>query len=261
MERTVSISVKGLLLAAVALLALLAAYLLGGVGGGGGIARDAQAATTPAATADSPRTIRMVAAGTATAVPDQLAFTVTATSKQADLDAAMTASSRTMTRVLAQLASYGVAKGDVQTTGLSMYPEYDYPSSGPAVLTGYRVTQRAQVLITDLAQGGPAISAAVRTGGDGVRVGNLRLRVGDPDKVLDRARAAAVEEASAKAEQYADATGQSLGEVLSIKEVSAPTTYSSPALYGRVAADSATIPIKAGKDDYKVRVQIVWQLG
>ena len=45
-------------------------------------------------------------------------------------------------------------KADVQTTGLSMYPEYDYPAYSPPVLTGYRVTQKAQVHVRELAEGG-----------------------------------------------------------------------------------------------------------
>ena len=102
----------------------------------------------------------------------------------------------------------------MQTTGLSMYPEYDYPAYGPPVLTGYRVTQRAQVHVRELAQGGAAVSAAVETGGNGVRVSDIRLEVGDPDAVLEQARDAAVEAATAKAEQYAAATGQALGDVV-----------------------------------------------
>ena len=35
-----------------------------------------------------------------------------------------------MRRVLAALADQGVRDADVQTTGLQMYPEYDYPRTG-----------------------------------------------------------------------------------------------------------------------------------
>ena len=119
-----------------------------------------------------------------------------------------------MERVLAALDDQGVEEADVQTTGLQMYPEYDYPSYGPPVLTGYRVTQRARVVVRELAQGGEAVSTAVETGGNGVRVTDIRLGVSDPEAALGRARDAAVEAATAKAEQYAAATGQTLGEVL-----------------------------------------------
>ena len=96
-----------------------------------------------------------------------------------------------------------------------MSPVYDYPSYGPPLLRGYRVTQRARVTVPELDRAGDAITAAVRTGGNAVRVGDIRLLVGDREGVLKRARDAAVAEATAKAEQYAEATAQTLGDVLS----------------------------------------------
>ena len=69
-----------------------------------------------------------------------------------------------------RLADFGVAKDRVQTTGLSMYPVYDYPRYGPPVLRGYRVTQRARVMVPKLSRAGAAITAAVRHGGNAVRV-------------------------------------------------------------------------------------------
>ena len=83
--------------------------------------------------------------------------------------------------------------------------------------------------------------------------------------MLAEARDAAVAEATAKAEQYAEATGQSLGDVLTLREVHATAacrrrrTASSPAL--RRAADAASVPIRAGKDELPVTVRLVWELG
>ena len=134
----------------------------------------------------------------------------------------MTASSATMRRVLAELGVHGVERADVQTTGLSMHPEYEYHAYAPPTLVGYRVTQRASVKVDELAKGGPAIAAAIEVGGNGVRVSGIRLGVGDPDALLKKARDAAVESATAKAEQYAAATGQALGDVVSIREVGQP---------------------------------------
>lgn len=263
MNQTMTISVRGVLVTAVALLALLAAYLLGGAGGG--TAPPAQAApAAPASGGDQPRTLRMVGTGEATVVPDQLTFTLSVTDKQADLDRALESSSVTMDRVLARLRDHGVRAGDVQTTGLQMHPEYDYPAYSPPVLTGYRVTQRAVVTVRELAQGGRAVSAAIDTGGNGVRVTGIRLGVADPEAALDRARDAAVAEAQAKAGRYADAAGQALGDVISLRELGG-----SPGNRDRVvrqlssyrAADALkAVPISAGKDRLSVRVQVVWAL-
>jgi len=261
MNSTVTVSVKGLLISGLVLLALMTAYLLGGVGGSAGA--PAQAAEQPVAepTSDA-RTLRMVGAGEATVVPDQLTFTLAVTAKQPGLDQALAGSSATMDRVLARLKDFGIKEGDVQTTGLQMYPEYDYPQYGPPVLNGYRVTQKAQVTVRELAQGGKAVSAAIDAGGDGVRATDLRLGISDPEAALAKARDAAVEAATAKAEQYAAATGQSLGVVLGLREVSDSGSrqplrdlgFERTAAY---AADKA-LPIRAGKEDLGVKVEVLW---
>jgi len=168
-----------------------------------------------------------------------------------------------MRRVLAELANHGVEKGDVQTTGLSMHPEYRYHAYDPPTLIGYRVTQRARVEVDELTNGGPAIGAAIAVGGNGVRVSGIRLGIADPDGLLKEARDAAVQSATGKAEQYAAATGQSLGEVVSIREVGRPPRRHQPqSLFANrplMDADLAkALPIRAGKDDLQVRIQVVW---
>lgn len=260
-DTTITISARSLLLAGLVLLALVTAYLLGGRG-----ETPAQAAAppvAPASPAESPRVVRMVGAGEATAVPDQLSFALSVSEKRLDLDDALQASAGTLRRVLATIEDQGVDRADVQTTGLSMQPEYDYHSYGPPTLTGYRVTQRARVLVDDLSAGGRVISAAVSAGGNGVRATDIRLRVADPDAVLAQARERAVEAATAKAEQYAEATGQDLGEVLRIREVGAPRQPAYVQQLGGLAyrgtVDAALpLPIRAGKDDLTVRIEVVW---
>ena len=259
MDHTVTVSVKALLGAAVALLALLTAYLLGGAGAP---ATSAEATPAPAdvPAAQDVRTLRMVGTGEATVVPDMLGFTLSVTAKQPDLDTALDRASGTMRRVLAALRDQGVRDADVQTTGLQMYPEYDYPSYGPPVLTGYRVTQRARVTVRELADGGEAVSSAVTTGGNGVRVTDIRLGVSDPEAALGEARDAAVEAATDKAEQYAAATGQSLGDVLDLREFGSGAPRPEPVLLERAAALDAAkaMPVRAGRDDLHVRVAVVW---
>ena len=55
---------------------------------------------------------------------------------------------RVITRNLIDFEDAGVARKDVQTTGLSMSPVYDYHPYDPPTLTGYRVSQRASASST-----------------------------------------------------------------------------------------------------------------
>ena len=260
MRGNVTVSVKSILLAGLVGLALVTAYLLGGQADAVSVPANA-APGEPGVEADR-RMVSMVGTGEASAVPDQISFTLSATARRLDLDDALAASSATTRRVLAELGKHGVEKSDVQTTGLSMYPEYEYHAYEPPTLIGYRVTQRATVKVDELAKGGPAIAAAVEAGGNGIRVSGIRLGIGDPDAVMQRARDAAVDSATAKAQQYAAATGQSLGEVVSIREVGRPAQSRPQELssFRTLAAADAmkALPIRAGKDDLQVRIQVVW---
>jgi uncharacterized protein YggE len=223
MDRKLTVDVKSILIAGLVLLGLVVAYLIGSADDGPG---------TRAAAADEvdrpDRTVVMTGTGKASVVPDQLSFTVGVNVTRPDVSEAMEESNRIMAKVLASLKAYDVTKKDMQTTGLSIDPVYRYYNYAPPEITGYRVGQSARVTVKDLAKAGKAITATVRAGGNAVRVRNINLGIGDRDAVLEEARDLAVEQATAKAGQYAEATGQELGDVLSLKEVRAtqPRDYS-----------------------------------
>jgi uncharacterized protein YggE len=260
MDSKVTVSVRSMLLAGLLLLGLLVAYLLGSAGRPG--AAPANAAEDQTAQATDRRTVVMSGRGEASAVPDQLSFGLSVGLTRTDLDVALADASAKMRRVLASLEDYGVEKADVQTTGLSMNPVYEYHESSPPTLIGYRVSERAHVTVPELRNGGKAITAAVNAGGNDVKASNIRLEISNPDAVLKLAREAAVEEATTKAKEYAAATGQTLGDVLSLREVSPATRPSQPYAEEYRAADlaaSKTLPIRAGEHELKVTVAIVWE--
>ena len=262
MDAKMTVSVRSILITALVVLALLLAYLLGSAGGGGTPA--AQAVDEQQPDAERARTLTMSGTGDATAVPDQLSFDLGVTVVRPDLASALDSASTTMARVLATLADHDVAKSDVQTTGLSMTAVYDYPQYGPPTITGYRVNQRATVLVRELKQGGAAVAAAVEAGGNAVRVGDIKLLVGDSDAVMAEARDAAVAEATAKATQYAEASGQDLGEVLTLREVHAKPVpapeYGAFARGAELDAALTSVPIRAGQERGSVTVRLVWEL-
>lgn len=254
MDRSVTVSAKGVLVAAVVALALVVAYLLGAGGG------SAQASPTTTVTGAKPRTLVTTGTGKTVGVPDELTFSLSVGLVRSDLSTAFADANATMELVLTRLDQLGVRRSDVQTTGLQMSAVYDYHASGPPTLRGYRVSQRAEVLVRDLARGGRAVAAAVNTGGNDVRVGNIGLRIADTDSLLAKSRQEAVEQAKAKAQEYADATGQGLGSVLSLQEVRASTPRPQSVSLTRATYDlsAKALPIRAGKDQLAVTVKIVW---
>lgn len=257
MDSKVTLDVKSILIAGLVLLGLVLAYLVGS-------ADDEPAGQAAAAeeTAEKPRSLVMSGTGKVTVVPDQLAFTVGVSVKRVDVETAWNYANGRMDRILAALEDFGVTKDGMQSVGLSIDPDYQYYSYQPPQIVGYRVSQRNRIVIDDLKKAGQAISAAVHAGGNAVRVSGIALQVGDREDALMRARDEAVEEAKAKAARYADAADQSLGQVLSLKEVRAtPQRDYGYFELGRVAADAAgfsAVPIRAGEEELTITVRVVW---
>ena len=162
----------------------------------------------------------MTGTGRTVGVPDELTFSLSVGLVRPDLQTALSDANATMNRVLTSLDRLGVRRSDVQTTGLTMNAVYDYHAFGPPTLRGYHVGQRATVLVRDLTPGRPG-----RLGGRRGRRATTSAsatsasRSPTPTSLLAQSRDAAVKQATVKAQQYADATGQTLGAVLSLREV------------------------------------------
>jgi uncharacterized protein YggE len=255
MESTVTVKLRTIVLTIAIMVAMLAAYFVGSLGGGGGVASAAD--VTGGATENK---IVMTGSSDVTGVPDQLTFHVTVRNTSSDVSAALSNTGNSMRRVLAALKGAGIDRKDTQSTGFALHPEYSY-SDGSRVLVGYQATQGMTVLVRSLPDAGKAISAAVDAGGNSVQVGDVNLKIGDLDALLSKARADAVADAKAKADDYVDAAGASLGAVVSVHEVASggrprPVSFD----LARDSAATGAIPIRAGRSTLKVTVSITWAL-
>jgi uncharacterized protein YggE len=280
-SRILITSLAGLLL----VLALVAAYLVGvvrsdradaaatavsgstgAVGATGGTAGGAPVgalARVAALTADVPGSsgvaagITVTGTGTATGTPDTLALDLAVASSAGTVTKALDEANAAAKAVQTSLTAHGVADKDLQTTGLSIQPQYD--SKGQSI-TGYQVTESVQAVIHGLAKAGDTITSAVAAGGNAVRVNSIGLDLGDSGALMSQARGGAFAQAKAKAEQYAKAAGTSLGKVVSITDAAVATA--SPVFRAGAAASGSIspVPIQAGSKDVSVTVTVVFAL-
>lgn len=259
MTASVTLSVRSLALTAAATAAVVAAYTIGSASPGESTAT----AATPEKSADTP-SILMTGTGEVTGVPDQLTFQLAVRTSAADVSTALNSSNRAARAVIRAVHAKGIALKDIQTTGLGINAMYDYSGRGRAVLTGYAASESLTVLVRSLPDAGATISAAVEAGGNAVRLHGVRLQIGDEEALLRKARTAAIEEARDKAEQYAAAAGIQLGEVTTVREVTASSPaadeYRSAGLAYATAADVGTVPIRAGSANLEVTVSVAWSL-
>jgi len=254
MDRKVTLSVRGLLVAGLVALGLVAAYLVGNAG----------PSPAQAETSDGTSTITVSGVGHVSVVPDQLAFDLSVSVLRDDLTQALDDANSAMASVVGTLKAAGVAEKDVQTTDVSMYPQYGRHQKGqPPTLQGYRVSHGVTVTVEDLSNASDVVTAALDAGGTGVRLDGLRLQVADPDAALEPARSDAVKQAQAKAEELAADAGRELGGIVRISEPTAQSYGDRDLAFSESAAADAArspLPIQPGQQDLTAEVVVVYEL-
>jgi hypothetical protein len=150
------------------------------------------------------------------AAPDIADIGAGVVTQAAEAQAALAANSAQMTRVVAALRKAGIADRDIQTTGLSLQPQYRYEQNQAPILTGFQAANRVQVTLRDTKGAGRVIDTLVKEGAN--QIDGPNFRVSTPEPLLDKARAEAVKKARARAELYAQAAGLKVVRITSISE-------------------------------------------
>jgi hypothetical protein len=167
------------------------------------------------------------------------------------------ANNTAMAKVFAALKAANIDPRDIQTSRLSLQPQYaPNRSSGPTSITGYRASNRVTVRIHDVSKVAGVIDTLVGAGANDI--GNVSFSVSQASQLLDDAREKAVADARRKAEIYAKAAGVTLGAPLSISEEGAPQ----PVFRGKMVAGmaAAPTPIAQGEETLSISVSVSWAI-
>ena len=219
----------------------------------------AAAVTTPSATT-APSGISVSGTARIEGVPDTLRLDIGVNVVEPTVDAALTKANEASAALQKALQEGGVAERDIASTQLSIQPQYDY-ATNTARITGYQVTQSVSAKLRDLDTAGEVIGAAAATGGDATVVNGISFDLEDNAALLSSARERAIADAKAKAEEYADAAGRGLGQVVSITEStqSIPQPYAADLAAGAVVDDSLrSVPLAPGTQTVSVEVQVTY---
>jgi len=162
-----------------------------------------------------------------------------------------------MAKVLAALKSADIEAKDIQTSRLSLQPQYAPNRSGPSPIVGYRASNRVTVRIRDVSKVAGVIDTLVGAGANDI--GNVNFEVSQASKLLDDAREKAVADARRKAEIYAKAAGVTLGAPLSISEEGAPRPVFRAKMAAPMAAAAPT-PIAQGEETLSISVSVTWAI-
>lgn len=211
----------------------------------------ARVAAAGAAAGD--RTISVSGAASVGVKPDVARATFGVETFLPTLQAALAENNRLMSSVIAKLKELGIADKDIQTVNFNVSVERSFDRGVPGPITGYRVSNSVRATIRQLDKVGNVIDQAIAAGANSV--GGISFGVSEAGPLQSQARAKAVADAQAKAQELAKAAGIQLGPVISIVE----TGVSAPQPADRAfAAPQATVPVEGGELSVSVSVQVVY---
>jgi len=226
------------------------------------------AAALPAAAAAQPTAplldgtrLDVVAAGEVTRVPDIARISAGVVTQAPTATAAIQQNAQQMQRVRAALKRAGIADRDIQTSTISLNPEYRYQENRPPVLTGYRASNEVSIRFRDIAETGRILDALVAEGAN--QINGPMLMLDKPEEAMDEARAAALRTARQRAEMYARALGKRVTRVLSVSETGAPfVPYPRPMMMEArdAAAGQAANKIDPGEQTVTVNLTVSFEL-
>ena len=146
--------------------------------------------------------------GLVKAKPDVAQTTIAVDVTNPDPVAAQRDAATRMDKVIAKLKELGVAADDIKTNQYSLTPQYNYGQNKETpTLVGYRVVNSVAVTIKQLDKVGQILDAATTAGATSLQ--GVTFTIADPTSLQSQARAAAVKQARARADELAKAAGVS----------------------------------------------------
>jgi uncharacterized protein YggE len=205
-------------------------------------------------------TVSVNATGTIKVMPDIAYVTAGVVTQDADAAKAQSDNSAAMNTLFDALKTAGLTEDDIDTTGYSVNPMYNYDdSTGISEIYAYQVTNTVRIAVRDLARVGEIIDIAGQSGANTNY--SIEFTLEDKDAHYNEALTKAMEEAKGKADTLAAAGAFTIKGVLTVSE----SSYSYSPVYDYAAAapeayDRET-PVSAGELEVSATVTVVYEIG
>jgi uncharacterized protein YggE len=199
------------------------------------------------------------ATGEVSRVPDIAVISAGVVTRSATAVAALADNAARMERVRAALKRAGIADRDIQTSNVSLNPDYRYAENQPPQLTGYSASNTVNVRFRDIKATGKILDALVAEGAN--QINGPSLTIDKPEAALDEARTKAIANGRARAELYARALGMRVVRLLSVSETGGygggPVQMMARADMAQAASKTEIIP---GEQQLQVTVNLSFEL-
>ena len=165
----------------------------------------------------NPNTISIVGAGKVKVNPDIAIFTVSITGLKPTSLEALSFVNQQSSKVNNILVQFGIPVGNRTTSSINLRPQYRY-NKGVAILVGQQASQSLRVSVGNIQQDssllGKMISSLSTVRNSTLSGFNFQNQ--NTDSAYQLARQAAVKDAQAKAQQYAQLSSKRLGSVTKV---------------------------------------------
>ena len=200
----------------------------------------------------------VTATGEVARVPDVAIISTGVVAKSPTASGAISQAASRMARVRAALKAAGVEDRDIQTSNLSLNPDYRYDNNQPPKLVGYQASNTVTVRFRDIARSGKIIDALVAEGAN--QINGPTLIIDKPEAALDEARAQAIRIGRARAELYARSMGQRVVRVVAISESGGSYPVPPMPVMMQARAEAASSKIDPGEQKLQVNLAMTFEL-
>jgi len=207
-----------------------------------------------------PRTLSVTGMGTAYLSPD-IAYLYLGVHTEKQTAVAAVNENNTQTQaIISALTDFGIDPKDIRTTNFSIYPidKYDPQTNLPTGEKVYSVDNTVYVTVRDIKTLGDLLDTMVKAGAN--TVNSIQFDVANKDAALKGARADAVKDANAKAQELADASGVKLGALQSVSFLDNQPIPFADGKGGGAALDAAAVPIQTGQLTFTVTVNMIYEI-
>jgi uncharacterized protein YggE len=188
--------------------------------------------------------------GSVSAVPTRAQWSFTVAVTNADASQAFDRAAAKAATIAQAVRAQGIADKDIQTSSVSLSP--NYANNGIGKITGYTASVTIDVK-TSIKASGQLVNAAVKAGAN--QVSGPSLSTEDTESFYKQALKVALDQAKSRAQALAAAAGVALGAPTAISiDSSGPVTFA--------AADAKTsaVTIEPGQQDITASVTVTYAI-
>ncbi|SHE79367.1 hypothetical protein SAMN04487965_0667 [Microbulbifer donghaiensis] len=203
--------------------------------------------------------VSISASGEASKVPDTANISAGVVTEAEDSEKAMRDNAEQMDKLLKAIKKAGIDDKDVQTSGISLSPRYDYQQGQKPQITGYMARNTVNIKVREMEKLGDVLDDLAAAGANQIHGPNLEI--GEPEPVMAEARKQALAKAQARAEDYAKSLDMKVRRIVSVSE-SGSVGIPRPMMRAEMAAakDSVSTPVAPGETTLTVNLDLVFEL-